>query len=36
MKKSLTIEDVIIEAKLFCIAQSKIPNKELFGVTKVI
>jgi hypothetical protein len=33
MKKSLTIEDVIIEAKLFCIAQSKTPNKELFGVT---
>jgi hypothetical protein len=33
MKKSLTIEDVIIEAKTFCIAQSKTPNKELFGVT---
>jgi hypothetical protein len=33
MKKSLTIEDVIIEAKIFCIAQSKTPNKELFGVT---
>jgi hypothetical protein len=33
MKQNLTIEDVIIEAKAFCIAQSKIPNKELFGVT---
>ena len=32
MKKSLTIEDVIIEAKVFCIAQSVTPNKELFGV----
>jgi hypothetical protein len=33
MKKSLTIEDVIIEAKIFCTVQSKTPNKELFGVT---
>lgn len=33
MKEKLTIEKVIIEAKAFCIAQSKTPNKELFGVT---
>ncbi|MDZ7936556.1 MAG: hypothetical protein U5M51_16665 [Emticicia sp.] len=33
MKENLTIEKVIIEAKAFCIAQSKTPNKELFGVT---
>jgi hypothetical protein len=33
MKKTLTIEDVISEAKTFCVAQSNIPNKELFGVT---
>ena len=33
MKEDLTIENVIIEAKTFCIAQSKTPNKELFGVT---
>jgi hypothetical protein len=33
MKKNLTIENVIIEAKAFCIAQSNTPNKELFGVT---
>jgi hypothetical protein len=33
VKKSLKIEDVIIEAKIFCVAQSKTPNKELFGVT---
>jgi hypothetical protein len=29
MKQNLTIENVIIEAKAFCIAQSKTPNKEL-------
>ena len=33
MKEKLTIEKVIIEAKVFCITQSKTPNKELFGVT---
>ena len=33
MKEKLTIEKVIIEAKAFCIAQSKTLNKELFGVT---
>jgi hypothetical protein len=33
MKQNLTIENVIIEAKAFCIAQSNTPNKELFGVT---
>jgi hypothetical protein len=33
MKENLTIEKIIIEAKAFCIAQSKTPNKELFGVT---
>ena len=33
MKQNLTIENVIIEAKTFCIAQSKTPSKELYGVT---
>ena len=33
MKENLTIEKVIIEAKAFCIAQSAILNKELFGIT---
>jgi hypothetical protein len=33
MKQNLTIENVIIEAKAFCIAQSNSPNKELYGVT---
>lgn len=33
MKQHLTIENVIVEAKSFCIAQSKTPNKELYGVT---
>jgi hypothetical protein len=33
MKQILTIENVIIEAKAFCIEQSKTPNKELYGVT---
>jgi hypothetical protein len=33
MKQNLTIENVINEAKAFCIAQSNTPNKELFGVT---
>ena len=33
MKEKLTIEKVIIEAKAFCIAQSKTLNKGLFGVT---
>ncbi len=33
MKQNLTIENVIIEAKAFCLTESKIPNKELYGVT---
>ena len=33
MKENLTIEKVIIEAKAFCITQSKTLNKGLFGVT---
>lgn len=33
MKQHLTVENVIIEAKVFCDVQSKIPNKELYGVT---
>jgi hypothetical protein len=33
MKENLTLEQVVIEAQLFCIAQSKISNNELFGVT---
>jgi hypothetical protein len=33
MKQNLTIKNVLVEAKAFCIAQSKIPNKELYGVT---
>ena len=33
MKENLTIEKVIIEAKAFCMAQSKTPNKDLYGVT---
>jgi hypothetical protein len=33
MKQILTIENVIIEAKAFCINQSKLLNKALFGVT---
>ncbi len=33
MKQNLTIENVIIEAKIFCISQSKTPNTELYGVT---
>ena len=32
-KEDLTIEKVIIEAKAFCIAQSKTLNKDLYGVT---
>ena len=32
-KEDLTIEKVIIEAKAFCVAQSKILNTELHGVT---
>lgn len=33
MKPKLTIEKLITEARLFCIEESKIKNKELFGVT---
>jgi hypothetical protein len=32
-KKKLTIERLIEEAKSFCIEQSKVQHKELFGVT---
>ena len=32
-KEQLTIEDLIKEAQFFCVAQSKIKYKELFGVT---
>lgn len=33
MKKKLTIEDLIAEAKTFCEKESKFDNKDLFGVT---
>jgi hypothetical protein len=33
MKKKLTIENLIKEAQLFCINQSKFQHKELYGVT---
>lgn len=33
MKKKLTIKNLIKEAQLFCVAQSKFKYKELFGVT---
>lgn len=33
MKEKLTIERLITEAKIFCIAESEIRNKSLFGVT---
>ncbi len=33
MKEELTINKLIAEAKAFCIAESKIKNKSLFGVT---
>ena len=33
MKENLTIDKLLEEAKAFCIAESKTPNKELFGVT---
>jgi len=33
MKEKLTIEKLKAEAKAFCIAESKINNKDLFGVT---
>lgn len=33
MKSKLTIEKLKDEAKLFCEAESKIKNKELYGVT---
>lgn len=32
-KEKLTIEKLIKEAQIFCIAQSKIQHKELFGIT---
>ena len=33
MKKKLTIDNLKAEAKAFCITESKIQNKSLFGVT---
>lgn len=33
MKRKLTIDKLVEEAKAFCIAQSKFQHKELFGVT---
>ena len=33
MKEILTIDKVILEAKVFCIAESTLPNKDLYGVT---
>jgi len=33
MKEILTIEKVISEAKVFCIAESVLPNRELYGIT---
>ena len=33
MKEKLTIDKLKVEAKAFCIAESKIKNKSLFGVT---
>lgn len=33
MKEKLTIEKLKAEAKAFCIAESKINNKDLFGIT---
>ncbi|MEO8711188.1 MAG: hypothetical protein ABI405_03640, partial [Parafilimonas sp.] len=33
MKSKLTIEDLIQEAELFCVEQSKLQHTELYGVT---
>ena len=33
MKEKLTIENLIQEAELFCVEQSKLQHKELYGVT---
>jgi hypothetical protein len=33
MKQKLTIKILIVEAQLFCVAQSQFQHKELFGVT---
>jgi len=33
MKEKLTIKKLKAEAKAFCIAESKIKNKDLFGIT---
>ena len=33
MKKELSVDKLVVEAKVFCIAESIAPNKELFGVT---
>lgn len=33
MKEKLTVKDLIKEAQDFCLAQSKLKHKELYGVT---
>lgn len=33
MNENLTIDKLLVEAKVFCIAESNTPNKDLFGVT---
>jgi len=33
MKQKLTIQDLIKEARIFCVEQSKYQHKEIFGVT---
>ncbi|MFA6979093.1 MAG: hypothetical protein WC209_07180 [Ignavibacteriaceae bacterium] len=33
MKKELSVDKLLLEAKTFCVTESKAPNKELFGVT---
>lgn len=33
MKPKLTIKSLVKEAQIFCVEQSKVPHKELFGVT---
>ena len=33
MKKKLTIQDLIVEAEVFCKKESKYENEDLFGIT---
>jgi len=33
MKEILTIDNVILEARVFCISESTLPNKDLYGIT---